>query len=94
MPTRTQTTPIIPVRESSCCYCGASDTPQRGKDLRQHTGKTWRLASACIDAHACSMRAKGRDASMDERWTVTPAGVAALAFIEQAEQLHLQAAAR
>jgi hypothetical protein len=67
-----------PVRESSCCYCGADDQPMHGKDIRQHTGQTWRLASACIDAHACSKRAAERDAHMDERYSLTAAGVAAL----------------
>jgi hypothetical protein len=81
------------VRETQCAFCGASDSPMRGKDLRSHTGHTWRLASACIDSHACSKRARDRDAHMDQRYSLTEAGrVAALAFIEQAEQLSLGAA--
>jgi hypothetical protein len=81
-------------REQICCYCGVTDEPMKGKDLRSAgSGYAWRLASSCIDAHACSVRAKARDAHMDERWTLRPAGRTALAFIEQAEQLPLPPAA-
>jgi hypothetical protein len=68
-----------PARETQCCYCGTSDQPMQPKDI--HTSKpgyAWRLASACIDSRACSLRRQVRDAHLDTRFSLTPAGYAVL----------------
>jgi hypothetical protein len=92
MPTTTSIAPkSTPTRETSCAYCGATDEPMRGKDLRVIGARTWRLASACVDDRACTQRARQRDQHLDEVWALTEAG-RALALELVGEQLHLQAA--
>jgi hypothetical protein len=93
MLTQTPSVSQSTVRETACAYCGSTNEPMRGKDIRVLGPRTWKLAVACTDARACAQRAKERDRHLDERYALTPAGLVAALFIEQTEQLHLPPAA-
>src|SRR5947199_115975 len=43
------------------------------------------LAAACVNTRACGQRIRERDAHMNERWSLTEAGRAALAAVEASE---------
>src|SRR4051812_19366308 len=76
---------------SRCCYCGIESGPLTAKDLplRGPGGYAWCLVAACADTRACGQRIRERDAHMDKRYELTPAGRQALQFVEQGEQLRL-----
>ena len=85
---------------SQCVRCGANTEPLKAKDLKagSYFAPRWILAAVCVDSAACAERVRARDADtaakwLEQRYTITLAGLAALQFIEQAEQLHLSAAA-
>jgi hypothetical protein len=72
---------------SQCCYCGIEGEPLTAKDLplRAPGGFAWRLAAACVNTRGCGERIRARDAHMDQRFTITEAGRAALAAAEASE---------
>jgi hypothetical protein len=61
---------------TECATCGATDAQLVGHDVRTATG--WRLDAVCADSYACSQRRQARDAHLDERYELTPAGYAVL----------------
>lgn len=72
-----------------CVFCGQDGTAGRlvPYDLRLPLiyGRAWQLSAACWDTAACHARPSARDCHMDERWSVTDAGRAALAAAEAPE---------
>jgi hypothetical protein len=74
---------------SRCCFCGADDSTARlvPHDVRLPLiyGRAWQLSASCWDTAACNRRMVARDRHMDERYSLTAAGRAALAAAESAE---------
>jgi hypothetical protein len=70
---------------TQCAICGTSGIPLVAKDIFGRTASPWRLAAICCDSRACAERRIARDRHMDERYSLTATGRAALAAAESAE---------
>jgi len=84
MPTnRTVAAPAASPEDRRCVVCG----DDRATDYLRvtDTSSHW----ICLDSFACEQRQAAEAEWAEQRWTITAAGRAALACIEQAEQLSL-----
>jgi hypothetical protein len=72
----------------ACLYCGSVDGPMVHRyDTDGRPRRLW-----CVDEAVCTARQNAEAAWAEQRWTITDADRQALALIEQAQQLRLQAA--